>query len=958
MSMKSIETVDRRKSDRVVRSVTRNRGKYAFLIGAGTSKSADIPLASEFIERWQNKLYIEDMLGLEIECEEPDWKHYEDEFDDDDPDFHEWVNDYRKEKMKQNQNEYGFWFSECYPTREERRRHISENVADSDTTFGHIMMAGMLTADPPYISHVLTPNFDDLLYDAFYEYFHERPRMLNHNAIIGPEFKLTESDPAIIKLHGDYLYSNLQNTAFETSTLEKNMRIALRRTLQEYGLVVVGYGGRDDSIMDVLTSDDFAIPEPGIIWCAYDASELNQNVEKLLRKPNTYLVEIGGFQDLMGDFYRKVRYDEGFLFPRAKEIEDRMRKLSNKVIAEVESFRVDSSDRIDGQVDKEDDEQALQGLRYRLSGDYWYEAEKNEYAEERYERAIRADKEDPMNYVALAEYYSNRDKKIFDEWALAEDLYMAAIGGPCQETTPTGELGVLDIDGEEIDLNDLDLDGLDNSEIYNGRGTVRRRIARTLAELHSELRTEINQTVPDGGEQGDKSAEEDSESESKSGPNEQQDSRISLAKTLNQRKQQRLSEKTDRLEKRLRAAAEKKWEQALRDFKWAIDRDSSAYEPYSGKGVVSFEKGQLYETLDESAKAAEQYDTARQCHEQAIEQSKGEETPHLNLAEVAFRLMDFETMTDEAKTAADLSRRLSWKLFAMYFQLLGTEAQLQSSEESSDEKDQLRQDIDELSDKIEDLIEKGNTITWVKPHITNIIDGVQDETPVKESVEDEYLAVIPGEDDDGELVDGLVNCITDYLAKADEKFEVKIREGYLMMDRSTGDYTDIIDGEKSAIIHEGQVCGHKLGDSLEGFLSAVNSDIEVLEDGQGLALTSRDMEESDETDGTDIGTTHAHLLLFSKTSGMNSDIQEVAIRNGYYVVKTQSGEEHDDIEDINFNKAAGIEFDRKYTDYVDQLFEEGSHRPTRKDNRSIYKYIERDDVNTDILDDLIERVVI
>ncbi|ELZ28105.1 hypothetical protein C475_04850 [Halosimplex carlsbadense 2-9-1] len=320
--------------------------------------------------------------------------------------------------------------------------------------------------------------------------------------------------------------------------------------------------------------------------------------------------------------------------------------------------------------------------------------------------------------------------------------------------------------------------------------------------------------------------------------------------------------------------------------------------------------------------------------------------------------MDFETMTDEAKTAADLSRRLSWKLFAMYFQLLGTEAQLQSSEESSDEKDQLRQDIDELSDKIEDLIEKGNTITWVKPHITNIIDGVQDETPVKESVEDEYLAVIPGEDDDGELVDGLVNCITDYLAKADEKFEVKIREGYLMMDRSTGDYTDIIDGEKSAIIHEGQVCGHKLGDSLEGFLSAVNSDIEVLEDGQGLALTSRDMEESDETDGTDIGTTHAHLLLFSKTSGMNSDIQEVAIRNGYYVVKTQSGEEHDDIEDINFNKAAGIEFDRKYTDYVDQLFEEGSHRPTRKDNRSIYKYIERDDVNTDILDDLIERVVI
>lgn len=60
-----------------------------------------------------------------------------------------------------------------------------------------------------YVPNALTPNFDDLLFDAFYLFFEDKPHLVDHQAI-APEFKLTRESPTIIKLHGDYLYDNLQ----------------------------------------------------------------------------------------------------------------------------------------------------------------------------------------------------------------------------------------------------------------------------------------------------------------------------------------------------------------------------------------------------------------------------------------------------------------------------------------------------------------------------------------------------------------------------------------------------------------------------------------------------------------------------------------------------------------------------------------------------------------------------
>lgn len=136
-------------------------GKYAFLIGAGSSrpKPAGILTGGELIKQWRRECYGRD---------EPDLN------------YEEWV-DMKEEEMVSGQSEYGFWFEERHPSRGGRREYIRDLVEGADPTLGHIILATMMTEG--YVPNTLTPNFDDLLFDAFYLFLEERPQLVNHRAV-------------------------------------------------------------------------------------------------------------------------------------------------------------------------------------------------------------------------------------------------------------------------------------------------------------------------------------------------------------------------------------------------------------------------------------------------------------------------------------------------------------------------------------------------------------------------------------------------------------------------------------------------------------------------------------------------------------------------------------------------------------------------------------------------------
>jgi tetratricopeptide (TPR) repeat protein len=218
-----------------------------------------------------------------------------------------------------------------------------------------------------YVPHVLTPNFDDLLFDAFYLYLEDKPQMIDHRAV-APEFRLTHSESSIVKLHGDYRYDNLRNTDPETGEdgLGDGMKDALQQTVEEYGLVVVGYSGGDDSIMDPLIEADLS--EYGIYWCTRDADSFPDEgkAEELLQQPNTHLVEIEGFGSLMRKFGSRIDDVEP---PQPDEITERAEERAEMLRGALqESKETVVDDEEEEYMDKM--EKLWKGGKLRQEGDY------------------------------------------------------------------------------------------------------------------------------------------------------------------------------------------------------------------------------------------------------------------------------------------------------------------------------------------------------------------------------------------------------------------------------------------------------------------------------------------------------------------------------------------------------------------------------------------------------------
>jgi tetratricopeptide (TPR) repeat protein len=264
-------------------------GEFTFLIGAGASapQPAEIPTAEQMIEQFQQEIYNEE--------------------DRDIGDIETWAADYEPEGLDESKR-YGYWFSKAYPTAGGRREAIQDFVTKEkqdetvDPPFGQIILASMM--DDGIISHTFTPNFDDLLFDAFYDFSENRPLFIDHNAK-ARRFNMSGNDPAIVKLHGDYLHYT-QNTPRETAELKTEIKNSFRQSVTEYGTIVVGYGGNDESIMNVLENATFS--ERGLFWCKWtDSDDLDERVKELLRDSEyAYLVEIDGADEVLGKFLKHI----------------------------------------------------------------------------------------------------------------------------------------------------------------------------------------------------------------------------------------------------------------------------------------------------------------------------------------------------------------------------------------------------------------------------------------------------------------------------------------------------------------------------------------------------------------------------------------------------------------------------------------------------------------------------
>lgn len=123
---------------------------------------------------------------------------------------------------------------------------------------------------------------------------------------------LNESDwPLIAKLHGDYQSVAIKNTGSELEEQDGRMRHVLVEAGKRFGMIIVGYSGRDASIMEALTAIlDNPSPFPnGLYWVTSSASRLLPAVTQFsdraqLAGVDVAIVECATFDELAADILK------------------------------------------------------------------------------------------------------------------------------------------------------------------------------------------------------------------------------------------------------------------------------------------------------------------------------------------------------------------------------------------------------------------------------------------------------------------------------------------------------------------------------------------------------------------------------------------------------------------------------------------------------------------------------
>jgi hypothetical protein len=208
--------------------------------------------------------------------------------------------------------EYAELFEAAYPAEGDRRSYIEAKIAGAKPSFGHLALATLMRAQLTRL--VWTTNFDPLVADACAKVY-DSTGALTTGTLDAPDFaiqRITENRwPVEIKLHGDFRSRRLKNTGDELRLQDARLRSLLVDCCRRFGLVVAGYSGRDDSIMDTLEDTlkgGGALPS-GLFWLHRgEGPPLPRVVNLILRAEaagvDAALVRVQNFDEATRDLLR------------------------------------------------------------------------------------------------------------------------------------------------------------------------------------------------------------------------------------------------------------------------------------------------------------------------------------------------------------------------------------------------------------------------------------------------------------------------------------------------------------------------------------------------------------------------------------------------------------------------------------------------------------------------------
>jgi tetratricopeptide (TPR) repeat protein len=296
---------------------------FAMFFGAGTSKDSGIKLAFEMIEDFKEIILKDEGLSDASKEEKSAW------FD-------------KQDWYLNTPNKYSCLFQKAYRTDIARRNYIEDLISKGEASFGYIILANFIAEN--YVDTIITTNFDDLIYQACTTYTDVRPVVYSLGGFAS-EMISQLNRPKVLKIHGDFLFSELKNTETELAEQDPNMSKQVEQILQKYdGLIVIGYAGNDESVMNLLEK----LPKGrALYWCErprmLDSKQtifLNDRVIKLLNDKDGHLIEINGFDRFIKEIKELTDFDEDIIVnafaKRQNKLNEELRKFDKEAIDSTE----------------------------------------------------------------------------------------------------------------------------------------------------------------------------------------------------------------------------------------------------------------------------------------------------------------------------------------------------------------------------------------------------------------------------------------------------------------------------------------------------------------------------------------------------------------------------------------------------------------------------------------------
>ncbi len=250
---------------------------FAFLVGAGFSKSAGVPSAWDVLRDITARWYAAETgapAGAEV-------------------DPLRWAG----ERLEAGAT-YSGVLEQLFPERAQRQELLASYFVGKVPTPAHRVLARMAVAG--LVRVVVTTNFDRLI-EAALDDVGVRWSRVSSDAELATAQPRDVAPVFILKLHGDYGSIDMRNTTDEISAIDLGVGAELAAILRSHGLVVVGYAGTDPAVADILRSTR---PRLGLYWAVRGSASSEQS--DLLGAVDGYEVQIEDADTFMPDLQRRI----------------------------------------------------------------------------------------------------------------------------------------------------------------------------------------------------------------------------------------------------------------------------------------------------------------------------------------------------------------------------------------------------------------------------------------------------------------------------------------------------------------------------------------------------------------------------------------------------------------------------------------------------------------------------